>query len=246
MKIAIFDLDGCVSDDRRRKSLLPANGRCDKDYAAYHLDCGNDPIINKELVESHIKQGHHIVFITARPAAYISATANWLERHFPMDVNFTLLMRPNGDITPCPVLKPRLFEQSEFDLKWEQVVAAYDDRQDILDAYAAAGVTNCVKVDYPVPTTGNILRAMAHTFEERNKVYGSNYQMVGPIMRILFPNGVPPELLGTDQFHLFELKIVKLSRFAISGLTHTDSIHDDGVYSAMIETVLLNKELHDA
>lgn len=246
MKLAIFDMDACISDDRRRKHLLPAHGLCDNDYAAYHLDCGNDPVINRHLVEEHVSAGHHIVFITARPAAYANATVEWLERNFSVRVNFTLLMRPNGDSTPCPALKVRLFEESEFDMKWEDVVAAYDDRQDTLDAYAAKGVANCVLVDCPVPTTGNILRAMAETFEQRNKVYGSNYQMVGPIMRILFPDGVPPELLGTDQFHLFELKIVKLSRFAISGLTHTDSIHDDGVYSAMIESILLNKELHDA
>lgn len=238
MKIAIFDLDGCISDDRRRRCLLPEKGTCDNDYAAYHLDCGNDPLINEHLVHQHIDAGHHIVFITARPAAYITATCQWLERHFPMDAGFTLLTRPNGDATPCPELKVRLFEGSDFELKWEDVAAAYDDRQDILDAYAAKGVKNVRLVTCPDPTPGNILRAMATTFDERNKVYGSNYQMVGPIMRILFPDGVPPELLGSDQFHLFELKIVKLSRFAISGLTHADSIHDDGVYSAMIESIL--------
>ncbi len=85
---------------------------------------------------------------------------------------------------------------------------------------------------------GTILDEMADTFRQRNAVYGDNYKMVGPIMKILFPNGVPAELLGSHQFHLFELKIVKLSRFAISGLTHEDSIRDDGVYSAMIESII--------
>ena len=87
-------------------------------------------------------------------------------------------------------------------------------------------------------TTGQILRSMADTFEERNKVYGSNYERVAPIMKILFPDGLTPEILHSDQWHLFELIVVKLTRFAISGLQHKDSIHDTGVYAAMIESIL--------
>lgn len=87
----------------------------------------------------------------------------------------------------------------------------------------------------------DILTEMAATYRERNAVYGDNFRMVGKLMAVLFPNGVPAEVLHSDQFHLFELKLVKLSRFAISGLTHQDSIHDDGVYSAMIEQIILEQ-----
>ena len=89
-------------------------------------------------------------------------------------------------------------------------------------------------------TAADILANMADTYRERNKVYGDNYKMVAKLMQVLFPKGVPPELVVTDQFHLFELKLVKLSRFAISNLTHLDSIHDDAVYAAMIEAILHN------
>ena len=87
----------------------------------------------------------------------------------------------------------------------------------------------------------DILADMANTYRERNTVYGDNYKRVGPIMEILFPDGVPAELLGSDQFHLFELIIVKLSRFAISGLQHQDSIHDASVYGAMIEAIVIEQ-----
>jgi hypothetical protein len=83
-----------------------------------------------------------------------------------------------------------------------------------------------------------ILEDMGKTFQERNAVYGSNYLMVAALVKVLFPNGVPSELVVTHQWHLFELKLVKLSRFAISNLTHVDSIHDDAVYAAMIEHIL--------
>ncbi len=87
-------------------------------------------------------------------------------------------------------------------------------------------------------TTDEILAEAAKTFKERNAIYGSNYKMVGPLMAVLFPEGVPPYLPHTDHFHLFELLLVKISRFAISGLKHEDSIHDAAVYCAMIESII--------
>lgn len=85
----------------------------------------------------------------------------------------------------------------------------------------------------------DILGEMAETFRERNKVYGDNYLRVGDVMVALFPEGVT---IGTkEQFnvwHLFELMIVKLTRFANSGLSHEDSIHDLAVYAAMVESLI--------
>lgn len=91
-------------------------------------------------------------------------------------------------------------------------------------------------------TAADILDEMAGTFRERNRVYGSNFKMVAPLMKTLFPNGVPPELVVSDKFHLFELMLVKISRFAISNLSHQDSIHDCGVYAAMVEACILEEQ----
>lgn len=91
-------------------------------------------------------------------------------------------------------------------------------------------------------TAADVLAGMARTYAERNAVYGDNFRMVGPMMQILFPQGVNAETLHSDQFHLFELVLVKLSRFAISGLKHKDSIHDAAVYAAMIESILNEKD----
>ena len=94
----------------------------------------------------------------------------------------------------------------------------------------------------PSKNAADVLSKMAETFRERNSLYGNNYKMVGPIMNIFWPDGVPSELVVKDQFHLFELIIVKLSRFAISNLTHEDSIHDSSVYGAMIEAILIESD----
>lgn len=88
----------------------------------------------------------------------------------------------------------------------------------------------------------DILAEMADTYRERNKVYGDNYKRVGAVMAQLFPEGV---VLRTPEdfnvWHLFELMIVKLTRFANSDLKHEDSIHDLAVYAAMVES-LIRKE----
>jgi hypothetical protein len=91
-------------------------------------------------------------------------------------------------------------------------------------------------------TAADILAEMADTYRERNKVYGDNYKRVGAVMAAMFPNGV--ELFTEEDYnvwHLFELMVVKLTRFANSGLTHEDSIHDAAVYAAMVES-LIRKE----
>ena len=84
-----------------------------------------------------------------------------------------------------------------------------------------------------------ILDSMAETFRERNKVYGDNYKSVGAVMTALIPGGV--SLTTKEQFntwHLFELMIVKLTRFANTEMTHKDSIHDAAVYAAMVESLM--------
>jgi|TARA_R100001443_G_C3287789_1_gene162034 hypothetical protein len=89
---------------------------------------------------------------------------------------------------------------------------------------------------------GSILVEMGETFRERNKVYGDNYKRVGEVMSVLFPDGV--ELKTVEDYniwHLFELMIVKLTRFTNSNLTHEDSIHDAAVYAAMVESLINGK-----
>lgn len=88
-----------------------------------------------------------------------------------------------------------------------------------------------------------ILEEMAKTFRSRNKIYGDNYKILGKVIKELFPNGVH---LETEQdflvWHLFELVMLKLTRFSSSQLTHKDSIHDLAVYAAMIESVMKEGE----
>ena len=88
-----------------------------------------------------------------------------------------------------------------------------------------------------------ILQKMSFTFKERNKVYGDNYKTVGVVMSALFPAGVNLKTVDDyNTWHLFELMIVKLTRFANTNMTHKDSIHDAAVYAAMVESLLPEEE----
>jgi hypothetical protein len=85
----------------------------------------------------------------------------------------------------------------------------------------------------------DILESAGRTFRERNAVYKDNAEVVGKVMAALFPNGVALKTAADHKmYHLFELVIVKLTRFTQSGMTHEDSIHDLAVYAAMCEVLV--------
>lgn len=92
----------------------------------------------------------------------------------------------------------------------------------------------------------DILESMAATFRERNAVYGGNWNAVPKLVAALFPKGVPPELVVSTNWHLFEMILNKLSRFANSNLEHRDSIHDIGVYAAIMESIIINEQNMEA
>lgn len=274
--VVIFDLDGCISDDRHRRGLLPRvpehHENTEEDYEAYHAKAHLDTklVAFSEFVSVCKVPGMIPLVVTARPESERERTWDWL-RQAAGDLDMSrvhLLMRPHGDRTHSPLLKPSLIHEWAAFRNWQmRFIGAYDDREDVLRAYVATGIVserqcwlvrenhiarldvtydNLVDAALQAATTEarpatvpEIMRAMADTYEERNAVYGDNFKNVGGVMAAMFPNGVvlrtPEEFV---RWHLFELKVVKLTRFAQSGLTHVDSIHDDSVYGGMIEHVL--------
>ena len=95
-------------------------------------------------------------------------------------------------------------------------------------------------------SAADILAEMAKTYKQRNGQYKDNYVVVGQLMAVLFPTGV---VLRTpsdfERWHLFELLVVKLTRYTQVGLTHRDSIHDLAVYSAMLEMLIANGQTQE-
>jgi hypothetical protein len=85
-------------------------------------------------------------------------------------------------------------------------------------------------------TISNLSKAL-ETYRTRNRVYGNNYKRFGAIMQALYPNGVTINNIHQwNRFGIIIQKISKLSRYVTDPLSgHIDSIHDDAVYSFMLQ-----------
>lgn len=87
-------------------------------------------------------------------------------------------------------------------------------------------------------TPVEVLQKMAATYEERQQQYGEAYLMTGKVLQVLFPDGI---VLSSEsefnKWHLLDQIVAKLCRYAMSGKTHADSVHDIAVYAAMIESM---------
>lgn len=94
-------------------------------------------------------------------------------------------------------------------------------------------------------TADAILAESAKTFKARRAVYGDNWKRAGAVMAAMFPDGIVLRTADDhNSFHIFSLMVVKLTRYAVSldrGEFHQDSIHDNTVYSAMLEMIELSK-----
>jgi hypothetical protein len=252
--LVVFDIDGCIADDSARRSAMQRPPESDAEWDVYHVGSRCDEVINAKHVEGWIDYPDPVAvaFVTARPEKFRTTTVEWLKNNFDLHSaepqSWYLIMRAEGDKRGSVELKLDALRdlQQEF-----EIVAAYDDRADVVGAYRDAGIVawrmdlQGVWDERPIKTqnrTPEILRCMASTFEERNAVYEDNYKLVPKLAKVLFPDGLPPEILHSEQWHLFELKLVKLTRFAKSGLTHVDSIHDDAVYSALIESIITKNQ----
>ena len=245
-KIAIFDIDGCISDDRWRLNFIPENPTKCADWDEYQEHLESDSSMNISAILDASANGCEILFVTARPEKFRTLTAGWLLNVLGEGFEWNLLMRPDGNMTPTAVMKVQMIDHSK--IEWGQIEVAYDDRVDVLTAYMKQGVKNChilnehgqnsdwFQYAEPPPSVPEILKAMAITFEDRNAEYSENYKMIGPIMATLFPNGVSAELMKTNKVHLITMVLSKLTRFAVSDLTHVDSIHDAAVYCAILES----------
>jgi hypothetical protein len=263
----IFDLDNCLSDDAWRIKYIDWDepDLC-KRYAAYHDHAPRDKADPEKRAFFHRivgERGHTPIFFTGRPTRLRSQTATWLLEELGYDAPNELLMfmRRPGDRSRAADLKSMMLTDAmAYGIPLDSIRGAVDDREDVVEMYKSFGLDSWVVKIHdedayrhtdPLPkepvtatltteplSAADILAEASKTYRERNAVYGSNYRMIKPMLDTLFPAGVPSALVHTHRWHLFELVLVKLSRFAISGLTHQDSIRDLTVYAAMVESLL--------
>lgn len=243
--ITIFDLDGCISDDRHRKHLLPIVASKPEDFSAYHSLCHLDEPMNWSVVERY--KAHRLVFLTSRPEDYRMQTTAWLGKHITWPCNWTLIMRPDGDHRISPIVKYDQFIETFGSSFLDEVFGMYDDREDVLHHFKSKSPQlEVFLMTYPESPIRELLQQIEETYYHRNLLYQDNYKKVSAILAIMFPDGVPAELLGSESWHLFEMTIAKLSRFATSSFSHVDSIHDAAVYAVLIQKEIKQKEKENA
>jgi beta-phosphoglucomutase-like phosphatase (HAD superfamily) len=128
--ILITDLDHTLAASSWRDQHRGGN------WDAYHEMAKDDPpILPMISLINALSLGAKIVCITTRPEKWRTLTMNWLLKHL-VDID-ELLMRPNDDFRPSPVLKVALAQQF---LVEDENVVAIDDREDVLQAYRAVGI----------------------------------------------------------------------------------------------------------
>jgi hypothetical protein len=136
-KVAIFDLDNCISDDHWRMDRI--NMKDPNPNSRYHEYHSLSPFDrfghkNRFLIKKHQEAGHGIIIMTARPVSLYHSTAHWLK---DWSVPFVaLIMRPEGVHLRSVDLKETMVKgaiMTGFSL--DRIVAAYDDRQDVVDMY---------------------------------------------------------------------------------------------------------------
>ncbi len=134
--IVIFDLDNCLADDHWRINNIKQHVEDPfEKYHEYHSFSHIDDAYNVDFVQTYKQEGHSIVILTSRPEYYRQMTEKWLN---DMDIPFDwLFMRSHDDHSPTVEYKIRTIVQAE--IEPHEVVCAYDDRHDIVEAYKKAG-----------------------------------------------------------------------------------------------------------
>jgi hypothetical protein len=132
----ILDLDNCISNDEHRVPLIRWDLRGDARYSAYHALAELDPLGNADLLDTK----ELITIFTGRPVAFRDLTLRWLERHRIRPIH--IIMRNNGDLRHSAVLKRQQLDWllELYDVSLQEISCAYDDREDVVQMYRAAGL----------------------------------------------------------------------------------------------------------
>jgi hypothetical protein len=138
--IRIVDLDRTITDDTWRYWLIdPSLPDTDPNkYYAYHLHCGGDTVINRYIVD---ESPVDVFFLTARHEYVRKQTTDWLHNnHFKYKA---LIMRYDHNHVPSAQMKRQAVQSL---MHSYQIEKAYDDREDIINAYAELGVEGMLVV----------------------------------------------------------------------------------------------------
>jgi predicted kinase len=130
----LIDIDGTVALHGTPGN--PESIRKHHDYDKVWMDAPNYPVIR--AVRSMIHDGYYPIFVSGRPDSCRDDTARWINRHVSTAPR-KLFMRRTGDHRPDYLVKYELFNEHVRDNYF--VVAAFDDRDQVVNMYREIGIT---------------------------------------------------------------------------------------------------------
>lgn len=143
-KYIVFDLDGCLSDHQWRWGMVDHSIEdLDERYEEYCKLAPDDEPMNVEIMNMVLTNcDARPLFITARSETFHRETFDWITKHLCPNRLFSLSMRPHDNRTSAPKLKVRLIHMfCGFSIDKINILMAFDDRQDVIDAYKEAGIS---------------------------------------------------------------------------------------------------------
>lgn len=133
----IFDLDGTLALDHHRVHYLQQDVKqWDEYFNACVHDEPNEPIIG--VLRSLAQVGHRVEIWTGRSKKVYEQTVQWLDQHGIWLLIQDLKMREVDDRTQDDILKLQWAKEARFHIE-----LVFEDRQRVVDAWRAAGVTCC-------------------------------------------------------------------------------------------------------
>jgi phosphoglycolate phosphatase-like HAD superfamily hydrolase len=132
--IALVDIDHTVSNSFWRDAMI--GGEWDDYHRAAIYDRPLPDTV--AMIRALHDAGWSIYGLTARPSKWRKMTLDWLLAH---DVKIDeMLMREDEDYRPAPAMKIALAKQKFGELRGV-VTVVFDDRDDVIAAFRAEGVT---------------------------------------------------------------------------------------------------------
>lgn len=124
-----FDIDGTLA--------LHEGVRDPHDTSRYHLDRPNIPVLGVLFSLQEANPTHYIIGMSGRSEDFRAETSDWLARNgVYLDA---LFMRPSGDTRNDAIVKSEMVDEHVSNVY--DVTAHFDDRQRVVDALRAKGMT---------------------------------------------------------------------------------------------------------
>ena len=141
MKYIIVDLDNCISDDEWRIPHINHMDNIDvfETYRVYHLLAGFDAFCPGKVFQ-HNEEFQNIIF-TGRPIFYAPIALKWLQ-DYKIDYKFTFFRPMELSTMNSAQLKLSFLDAliNHNGVNKKDIIAAYDDRPDVLQAYREQGI----------------------------------------------------------------------------------------------------------